>query len=657
MRGVQEKNVRQAEVPTPYRVMRMQNCKTFNIPRNSKLWHSETFPSIRPPINKCFYEKTTEMMANTMQNCGCSNILPDCMMTSFKSPISQAMHIDLQGVHYQKAYNPCNDPRPIRGNSQWRKIQDRTLDWNIITPYNLMRLENCKISNFTECEIYPSIRPAQFTCNRQMTEASLYDAIEDVKCERVFDIEQDDILETWKQCPKKETLSFYGITSRIYRPEAVIFNQLLAKCLKKAGIPEKKQITGSPVRRKTTNKSSLPAQYPCGMVLNRQKLQTKVGQMPTVLKKLNEQSTINWKYCQVSKKSYEPFTDDPAKCRPVSLQAALDMEKPAEEDKHGLRRKHTYCDLICGIPGNKCTEYELMKSVLGTDDYNESYMEIKRTSELARPEPKNYEELYDELITCFVEKPCDPDMNKLLKCCTSNKGAKDDKGGDNDGDFISDGGDGPRLKFKDGTNDSKIKKKTDGDGDKEPKEEEEDVAHEGNEKSDSEKEHKGKEKKEIVPPKAQPIENPEHSGKEEPQEEQNKIQVPPKPKRNPKEKPKVKSPEIKDCPCDPCKKGNIEPDSPLITQLKKEEKRRKLKDYLKIMCFRQNQSCASTCRAPLRKCDDIKCDDCFCCDTKFHDYCECISALQELQDLLPPNEFPELRDLKRRITSRLCESL
>lgn len=668
MRGAQEKHLKQAEVPTPYRVMRMQNCKAFTIPLNSKFEPYETFPSIRPPIDKCFYEKTTKWMADTMKASGCKGNWPDVMLKSITNPYSEALRTTLQKVHNKKVDNYCKDRTPNRGNARWRRMQGRALDWTAITPYNLMRLQNSKSSQFTECEMYPSIRPPLFKCYPQLTADALYDVVEDVRPERPFDMEHDDILETWKRAPKKETLSFYGIASRIYRPEAVVFNQLLSKCVKKAGKQNRDKTTESPVCRKTTRKQRQPLESPCGMLLNRKKLETKVSEMPTVLKKLNQQSTTNWTYCPVYKKSYEPFIEDTLKCSPVSLEAALDMEKPAEEEKHGLRRKHSYCELICGIPENKCTEYETRKSPLTPEDYKKSYMELKQTVEFAKPEPKNYEELYDELITSFVRKPCDPDMKKLLECCSPDKGDKGgDGGGDNDGSYISDGGDGDKggdgdNLNKDDTDDGKGDKGDgkmgdDGTGGKVHRKRRDNMGH-GEGKESPKVPSKVRPK---IPPKAEfkPDESPGSQGPPEKVIEIPPIiQIPPKPKRQPKEK-KPSSPDNKDCPCDKCdfkKKGGLEPDSPLISQLKREEERRKLKEYLKIMCCRR-KGCVSRACAPLRKCDEIECNDCFCCDPKLHDYCECIDALQELQNLLAPTDFPELRTLKDRISARLCESL
>lgn len=668
MRGAQEKHLKQAEVPTPYRVMRMQNCKAFTISLNSKSKSYESYPSIRPPIDKCFYEKTTMWMADTVKASGCKGISPDAILKSNKNPYTEALRTTLQKVNNKKVDNYCKDRTPNRANARRRKMQDRALDWSMITPYNLMRLENSKASQFSECETYPTIRPPLFKCCPQMTADALYDAVEDVRLERPFDMEHDDILEIWKRAPKKETLSFYGIASRIYKPEAVVFNQLLSECVKIAGKPNREITTESPVSRKTTKKQRQPLESPCGMILNRTKLHMKVLQMPTVLKKLNQQSTTNWKYCPVHKKSYEPFIIDPLKFSPVSLEVALDMEKPAEEEKHGLRRKHSYCELICGIPENKCTEYEARKSPLTPEDYKKSYMELKQTVEFAKPEPKNYDELYDELITCFVRKPCDPDMKKLLECCSPDKG-----GEDNDGSYISDGGDGdkPHHRDVDKPHHRKIIKDDtdDGKGDK-------DDGKDHRKRKDVQKgDGKGEEYPKVpstvrpkTPPKAQPDESPliEIPPMEPPMEEIPPMeqipppmeQIPPKPKRQPKKK-KPSPPDNKDCPCEKCdmkKKGGLEPDSPLITQLKREEERRKLKEYLKILCCRQ-KGCVSRCCAPLRKCDEIECDDCFCCDPKLHDYCECLNALQELQNLLGPIDFPELRSLKDRISARLCESL
>jgi len=125
---------------------------------------------------------------------------------------------------------------------------------------------------------------------------------------------------------------------------------------------------------------------------------------------------------------------------------------------------------------------------------------------------------------------------------------------------------------------------------------------------------------------------------------------------------------VKDCPCEICefmKRRKVEPDSPLIRKLKRDEKRRELRDYLKRMCHRQYiRYKTPEYLAPAHRCDPIQCDNCFCTNPKLGEYCDCLDAMQKLQKLLSPkhrivdNELLfNVRDLKDRVCGRFCECL
>lgn len=315
MRKQREKHLIQGEVPFPYSMLRKKNLKEYQFQLNNNLKPCETYPSIRPQINKCCNENAIEWMSEQMPKYGCKVVDPNMVIKSIKDPYSEVLNKTLHKVPRANIVNYCKDRMPVVENRQWEKRTPNTVDWETATPYDLMRLQNCKLYDFTECQVYPSIRPTQFKCNPKMTVHSLYNTIKDVNCEHTFNVEHGDPLEIWKQCPRKETLSFYGIATRIQRPEAVVFNKLISKCVKKAGEPMQKPLSGTPARPKTDRKPISP----CGMVLNRHKLETTVSQMPTVLKMLNQQSLTNWSYC---KKNGKPFIEAPLMSDPVPLKAA-----------------------------------------------------------------------------------------------------------------------------------------------------------------------------------------------------------------------------------------------------------------------------------------------------------------------------------------------
>lgn len=621
------KQMTQAQEPTPYRIIQKQNCKLY------KFHPKEIFPSIRPPMSKCCLEETTKWMSNTMKKCGCAEYVDPNWMVLNKNPYAAAAE-KLTKVKFNNHDEFCKNRKPNEASPELRRKVDGRLDWNNITVYGLLRKENCKEYNFTDCEMYPSVRPTQFKCSPTKTANYLYGAIEDV-----FDIEPNDVLETWKQIPKEKSLRFYGVSSRRDDPVAIVFNRLISKCVEKAGKPKPKQTKNCP-------KQMIPKHLrkaPCGLILNRSELEKKVADMPTVVTKLDFQQTFRWRYSpRCKKRRTEPFAKESSIGIPVPLEAALDMQKPVEVEKHGLRRKNMYCELMCDIPENKCTDFEWRNYLNDPGDYNVTDEEI-----IEKPEPKNYDELFAELVACFDRKLCDANEEKMKKCCdTLNKGGGD-ANNDDDESYISDGlGD-----QEDGGD------KGDGDGDGG------DGGRGGRrihrvvpKASKPKKAIPSTDKVEVVPPSAVKIPSSESSNMP-PSETDSTPPTAPKPTPL-KPKKKVSKRNEKDCPCDICKfmkKRKNEPDSPLITRLKEEEKRRKLKDYIKIMCHREYiKNCCPEYRAPLRKCEDIVCDDCFCDNPKFKYYCDCLGAIQELQDVLFPNVSSELQTIKDRMSTHLC---
>lgn len=629
------KQMTQAQEPTPYRIIRRQNCKLY------KFHPREIFPSVRPPVSKCSLAETTQWMSKTMKRSDCAEYVDPNWMKLNRNPYDDAAE-KLLRVKFENHDDFSKYRKHSEASPQLRRKVDGRLDWNKITTYDLMRKENCKEFNFTDCEMYPSVRPTQFKCSPTRTAKYLYGAIEDV-----YDMEPYDVLETWKQIPKVRSLRFYGVSNRKDDPDAIVFNRLISKCVEKAGGPKPK-ITKKSQKHTIPKK---PSKARCGLVLNRSELEKKVAEMPTVVTKLDYKQTFCWKYSpRCKKRRAEPFAKDPPKGTPVPLEAALDMQKPVEEEKRGLRREHRYCKSMCDIPENKCTEFEWMKYQNDPVDYNEVDEEV-----IEKSEPKNYEELFAELVACFDRKPCGTNEEKMKKFCDDLINGGGDGNADNDdddGSYISeetgdqegDGGDGDGDGNRDGDDD---RGRPDGKR-----------GHRVVPKTSKPKRAKSPEAKvEDAPPIPIEIPEPEYSTKTSSDLDAKPPKPAPKatPSKAKKKKDKAKG---KDCPCDLCKfmkKGKIEPDTPLMARLKEEDKRRKLKDYIKLMCHRQYmKNCCLDYRAPLRKCDDIVCDNCFCENPKFRFYCDCLGAIQELQDVLFPNFSSELQTLKDRMSTRLC---
>lgn len=612
--------VTQAKEPSPYRIMRKKNVKTY------KVQLKEMYPSIRPKIDKCSKEEKSNWDKG-LKDCGCKLQNYDCLKCDtnpYTVPRRKLVKLDPVTEY-------CKNRKPIEGTPDWTKKANMKLDWNKINPYDVLRMENCKEFDFTDCEMYHSIRPPQYKCSMEKTANVLYGAVEDSALERVFDMEQDDVVNIYKRIPKGKALKFYGIDSYKNAPEAIEFNRLISACIDKASPPKPKI---KPVRPKPPPKHT---KQPCSMILNRPELEKMVGEMPNVVTNLDYKSTFCWKYRSSRRctKPKEPFTKDLSKPTPVPLDAALDMVKPVKKEKHGLRRKHKYCELVCGLPENACTELAYRQYLYSPEEYDAAYLEeMKREAQFAKPEPENYEALFKELITCFERQPCDQ-SHKDMKDCFDNLNYQG--GGDDDESYVSE----------------------------DKKSEAEEVPEPDKPKPKKEPKHKERRPtKEPLPPppppppepQPEPVPPPEKIPTPKSSSSSSSVRPPP---------PKAKKPDIKrsnlegkDCPCDLCqwmKKGETEPDTPEMSKWKKEAERLKLMDYIKMKCHQDYMSTRpQEYRAPLRKCDDIVCDNCFCCTNGFSDCCDALGIIQELESVLPPKHSSLLQCIRDRISSFLC---
>ncbi|XP_051858544.1 uncharacterized protein LOC117565908 [Drosophila albomicans] len=295
------------------------------------------------------------------------------------------------------------------------------VDWTQVTPYDVIRHQNCKTARFLNKETYPSIRPPVSMCSNVQTMEWLADAVEENGCARPFGSEQnDDVLEVWKQSPNKHTLAFYGILSDIPNPEAVKFNATMSKCLNKVnGIEDEKKQKGM-----KGLESPKKAKKPKGpYVLNRGELKSMIDKMPTIQRKLNSKNALSWLHCPEPEDPEFPFTNDG---QTIPLNSALDMEKPVRKPKQGLRRKHPYCEMQCGLPGNKCTELEWMKYKNDPIPYEVAFaLEMSETTGEPDPEPRNYDELYTHLVGCFQKSSDKTAADKTYaKCCGGPRNVK-----------------------------------------------------------------------------------------------------------------------------------------------------------------------------------------------------------------------------------------
>ncbi|XP_017839842.1 uncharacterized protein LOC108597677 [Drosophila busckii] len=509
-------------------------------------------------------------------------------------------------------------------------------EWLALSPYDVIRRQNCKLHRYVQHEVYPSIRPPVSKCNPAQTMQSLVDAVRHDGCKANFNGEQHDLIAAWKQSPYKETLGYYGIGPEFRRPEAASFNQVIASCLKKSGAlavhTTKKSKISSTVNKQSEKKQNVNPYF--SYVLNRESLRSKVNKMPAVQSNLKADHAFSWLHCPRKAETKKSLCKERTH---VTLKTALDVEPRADSPKHALKSKYNYCEDQCGLPENKCTELE-WQSYKQDPQASKEPLEVTATQE---SEPCDYDELYAELLSCFDAKP-----NKCAefyaKCCgKKSKSDKDGAGGDGaggdggagegDSDDDDDGrdsgnriprppdkpskldhdGHGDRKNKLDDDKDKKHKKIKDKDGDDDDDDDDDDKGdgkRDKNQDVDTGKKNKknddrktpfkipkeddlvtqpplsidpssgdGDEKIDSFPPIDPP---PEEST---PKVDENKQ----KRKKNEPRKKKIKRRNVKDktkdCPCPVCECKQPEPDSPCMSEMKKQQKRRELQERHNIL--------------------------------------------------------------------------
>ncbi|EDW64230.2 uncharacterized protein [Drosophila virilis] len=649
---------RNRDQPTTYGVLRLQNCKDYAFRKG------EIYPSINPPVASCGNNATNRWLSKFVNETGCGTLDPKILTNLNKNAygkqdVTKSTQESIDGPRTARRY--LNHPV---------ELSQRKLDYSQLTPYDLMRMLNCKMAKVQEWETYPSIRPPISRCSAALTAQWMADSMRDSDCGRPFDMEHDDIVEVWKQSPNKDTLGYYGVGSDIHKPEAVVFNQLISECLKRV-MPEAtkdKKATTIPPDDENVKKPSKKD------VLNRLLLKSKIDRMPTVQEALDASKALTWLHCPHLLGEKYPFLKGEPHVRP---QAAFGIKKLVPKPKHGLRRKHLLCKLPCVLPDNACTEYEYRKDPKSYKEFCRKEMErLKAECEEEFVEPRNYSELYPHLVTCFEKSPHTKARKPKTRSSKSegqfsseDMDGLDGEGVDGEGvDGEGAGGKGAGGKGASGKGaggegaggDAAQRKKRDGSTDKDKKS-----------KSDKGKKHFEKSRNKAKPEKSlsKDILNVQDKPSKISITNEKPLNKDDKNTRRKQQKPKRKSKVLKTetnekCPCELChfmKRLQRVPDSPLIQQMKKEQKRRELLDYYKGMCIRDRMKFFSPkYPAPQHKCDAIQCDDSFCSNQKFGEYCDCLNAMQHLQKLLDPKNCMVrnlLISLKNRICQRICGCL
>ncbi|KRF81523.1 uncharacterized protein Dvir_GJ17351, partial [Drosophila virilis] len=353
---------------TPYDVRQIQNCKTFAFRKD------ELYPSIIPPVSK--------WLSNTINDSVCEPV----------------------------------EPRVLQKMQQSR---NETPDDGQNSTEDMIRKLKYKEANFQQWENYPSIRRPISPCGPELTEM-LDGAVGDNDSQRLFGMEQDDIMEVWRRSPNKDTLGYYGIGLDVHKPEAIDFNQVIKKCLDKVN----PQLAKEQSKTKTTQltpKSNEQAKEPEGtFVLNRQMLKSKINKIIPEHETLSD--ALGWGHCTRSIGDNQPLFQSEPK---ISVNAVLDIERPSAKTKCELRRRRRHCQ--DDITANQCTEFERKRD---PSPYELAYQrEMEQLEKEIEAEPKNYDQLYSQLVTCFEKNTYTDPISEAYKCCQKSSVVQDENDG------------------------------------------------------------------------------------------------------------------------------------------------------------------------------------------------------------------------------------
>lgn len=136
--------------------------------------------------------------------------------------------------------------------------------------YDRMRMLNCKSFEVQDYESYPQIRPPISRCHEKQT---------DKVCDRLADLDMNGAMKIWKDIPRKESLSYYGIESDKdkQKPEALEYKKVVFTCLLRV-TEKKEQIPKSKKKPQPRSTKKLQGYN----VLDRELLMSMVSEMPNI---------------------------------------------------------------------------------------------------------------------------------------------------------------------------------------------------------------------------------------------------------------------------------------------------------------------------------------------------------------------------------------
>lgn len=382
MRRQQESHFRNADQLTLPSAMQMANCKNFVFRRD------ELNSSTRPQVSKFKY---------TVPICG---------------------PVDLQVVHRlernrmekkdKKTSNADKSNKKTRKSSLSKKRKP-FLDKRS-TPREVKRMLNSKAATFQQWETYPSV-PLTPVLKKVSV---LNDSSVENRPGRPFDMDQDDIVEVWRRSPNKDTLGYYGVGTGTYRPEAIVFNQVIEKCLKKVKPPEVKGES-----EKTPAGLSKPMTMHQSFIVNREQMKSKVDKMAC----LKVIKAISWLHCPRSFESVQPFFQSETQ---IGQKHAV-SEKRSPKTSHSRRRqkqqKGELQHFECAEEKHEPTPYEIAFQ-----------KEMEKLEKKNQSEPLKYDELISKVLTCFQQKSYKDSGYEAFKSCkaTSQHGFYPDFNGHSD---------------------------------------------------------------------------------------------------------------------------------------------------------------------------------------------------------------------------------
>ncbi|XP_032584903.1 uncharacterized protein LOC116803888 [Drosophila mojavensis] len=697
MRRQQESHIRNADQLSLQAAKQMANTKNFAFRRG------ELYATVKPPVSKCYPEITTEYLMDAIQHYGYRHVIN---------------RLDTNQVERKEKKSTDSGKSSVKS----KPFPDKKN-----TPREVKRMLNRKAANFQQWETSPSVSMTPVL--KSDSQLSITNGATSQRSGRPFHMDHDDIVEVWRRIPNKDTLGYYGVGAGKNKPEAVVFNQVIEKCLNKVKPPE---VKGKPLKTPAVaTMPSTPGHQP--YVLNRTQLKAKVDNMAS----LNLTKAISWLHCPRSLANVQPF---------FQSETLIGKKKTGAEKRSPkstpLRRRQKQ-------PKGELINYECMEPKKESA-YELAYRkEMEKLEKEIESEPKDYDELFSKLITCFQRNAHKDSLYEAYKSCkgSSQHGFMPDlsgateiggagdiaSGGANTGlstegsvlrrvlDEVSERDAARRSLLKDGSTEktgssnsgpkraskgasqgasqgagdgrgsrggpsgsrggpsgsrgsgkSKTKAKTDAmrasTKNKMPTSEQKpfDVKFRNKQHSfimSSSSTHRsmlstdyfGDNSKNFPPDKSDTYQ----AKKRKPYKKNMKAQ-----RKWSSNVSRYNNTRGKDCQCVVCnfmERRDREPDSPLINQLKEEEKRRKLREYYNSMRHREQIACApKEYRAPQRKCEPIKEESCFCTSRKWGEYLDRLDALQDLQKSYGHMDRAlqfKVKALKDRLCWQICEGL